>query len=397
MALTEQQKQTLDTINSVGNTMGLTEEQIIRAAAIAELESTLNPNATNPNSSATGLYQYIDGSWKSSDGDRTNPVDATKRFVRDMKTYEDEYNRRNTDRAVQRRLKAMEKAGIEPTLDNYIYYRHNRDLNQSRERTDTWRRDKEGRQGEIRSHIDPDGSTGPQPPAQSFLPWWIKRSYNDLKNKATSLYKQFFNTAEAAAAPTVRIDPLMLDLDGDGIETTNVKDGAYFDHDGNGFAEQTGWAASDDGILVMDRNGDGTINDGKELFGDQTILSNGQRATNGFQALADLDSNADGKIDSNDAAFANLRVWKDIDGDGYSTTDELKSLSDVGIASINLNSTPTNNIQDSSGNTQTRTGSFEKADGTSGTIGEYNLQRDIACIIKAGFKNEESAVLAGGV
>jgi hypothetical protein len=100
------------------------------------------------------------------------------------------------------------------------------------------------------------------------------------------------------------ISPIILDLDGDGVETTNVKDGAYFDHDGNGFAEQTGWAASDDGLLVMDRNNDGIINDGRELFGSETILSNGQRASNGFEALAELDDNHDGKIDASDAAFA---------------------------------------------------------------------------------------------
>ncbi|MEW6620494.1 MAG: hypothetical protein AB1422_14355 [bacterium] len=86
------------------------------------------------------------------------------------------------------------------------------------------------------------------------------------------------------------------------METTHVKDGAYFDHDGNGFAEQTGWAGTDDGILVRDINGNGAIDDGKELFGDQTLLGDGTRASNGFQALAELDDNLDGKIDAGDAA-----------------------------------------------------------------------------------------------
>jgi len=127
--------------------------------------------------------------------------------------------------------------------------------------------------------------------------------------------KKYFDAAESATPP--QVDPLIFDFDGDGIETTNVKDGAYFDHNGNKFAEQTGWASSDDGLLVRDINNDGIINNGRELFGDQTILSNGQRAANGFQALSDLDSNKDGKIDSNDTDFANLKVWKDTDGDGY--------------------------------------------------------------------------------
>jgi hypothetical protein len=164
-------------------------------------------------------------------------------------------------------------------------------------------------------------------------------------------------------------------LDGDGVETTNVKAGAYFDHDGNGFAEQTGWASSDDGLLVMDRNGDGIINDGKELFGDQTILANGQKAANGFQALAELDTNHDGKIDANDAAYANLRVWQDIDGDGYSSADELKTLAELGITSISTASTISTQT-DPQGNTQTRIGSFTKSDGTTSTVANFSLQRD---------------------
>lgn len=205
---------------------------------------------------------------------------------------------------------------------------------------------------------------------------------SNLFNKMIDMYnsiKQFFTTASTVAVP-VRRDPLILDLDGDGIETTNVKDGSYFDHDGNGFAEQSGWAGADDGLLVMDRNNDGIINDGKELFGDQTILSNGQRASNGFQALKEQDSNADGKIDANDTAFNQLKIWQDTDGDGYSTADELHTLDEAGIKSINLNSTPSTST-DPQGNTQTRTGSFEKTDGTTGTIGEYNLQRDTAYTI----------------
>jgi hypothetical protein len=171
-------------------------------------------------------------------------------------------------------------------------------------------------------------------------------------------------------------DPLVLDLDGDGIQTTNVTAGAYFDHTGDGFAEQTGWVDPDDGLLVMDRNGNGIIDDGKELFGDRTILKNGQRASNGFEALAELDSNKDGKIDATDAAFPQLRIWKDIGEDGVSTPLELYTLDELGIKAINLDSTITHVAPDAQGNTQTRIGSFEKIDGTTGQIAEYNLQRD---------------------
>ncbi|MFA5385771.1 MAG: M23 family metallopeptidase [Eubacteriales bacterium] len=110
--------------------------------------------------------------------------------------------------------------------------------------------------------------------------------------------------------------PLVFDLDGDGMETTSLSYGVFFDHDANGFAELTGWVGPDDGLLVMDRNGNGIIDNGTELFGNQTILSNGTRATNGFQALAELDGNKDGKIDANDAAYSQLKIWRDMDGDG---------------------------------------------------------------------------------
>lgn len=99
-----------------------------------------------------------------------------------------------------------------------------------------------------------------------------------------------FETAESTSPAPVRLtgSPIILDLDGDGIETIGVNAGAYFDHGGDGFAEQTGWVGADDGLLVWDRNSDGRINDGKELFGSETLLSDGTKAANGYAALAEL-------------------------------------------------------------------------------------------------------------
>lgn len=117
----------------------------------------------------------------------------------------------------------------------------------------------------------------------------------------------------AASAAVNSLSPLVLDLDGGGIQTTAVnRYGAHFDLDANGFAESVGWVAPGDGLLVRDLDGDGVIDNGRELFGDHTVLQNGNNAANGFQALAELDGNADGKVDANDAAFASLRVWRDI-------------------------------------------------------------------------------------
>ena len=123
--------------------------------------------------------------------------------------------------------------------------------------------------------------------------------------------------------------PLVLDLDGDGIELTWLAEStAYFDLDVNGFAERTGWVAADDGLLALDVNGNGAIDSGAELFGDQTGYAHG------FLALAAHDANRDGVIDARDQVYDNLLIWRDLDGDGYSTTDELTRLEGVGVSSV---------------------------------------------------------------
>ncbi|MBU3059825.1 LysM peptidoglycan-binding domain-containing protein, partial [Pseudomonas indica] len=108
-----------------------------------------------------------------------------------------------------------------------------------------------------------------------------------------------------------RTSPIVIDLDGDGIETLKVG-AAYFDLDNDGLSERSGWVSPDDGLLVHDRNGDGRITDGAELFGNNSILRNGERAENGFQALAEYDDNGDGVVDAQDASYASLQVWRDL-------------------------------------------------------------------------------------
>jgi len=179
-------------------------------------------------------------------------------------------------------------------------------------------------------------------------------------------------------------DPLVLDLNGDGIRTLSTNAGVYFDHDGNGFAERTGWVSTDDGLLVLDRNGDGRINDGRELFGDQTLLNTGQRAANGFEAPAEFDANKDGTINSNDPVYSQLRVWQDANSDGVSAPEELLSLNALGISAINTGSTPTNQT-DPQGNTQTRSGTFENADGSAGAMGNLRLDRVSAYTLPASY------------
>ena len=146
-------------------------------------------------------------------------------------------------------------------------------------------------------------------------------------------------TPDPLVKKIIYVDPLILDLDGDGLEITPLSKGILFDANGDTIKTGTAWAASDDGMLVWDRNANGQIDSGTELFGDETILANGQKATNGFTALAELDSNADSKFDALDAQYANLRVWRDLNQDGVSQADELQGLNASGVQSINLSST----------------------------------------------------------
>ena len=77
-----------------------------------------------------------------------------------------------------------------------------------------------------------------------------------------------FNNAKTWLWPR---DPILLDLDGDGLETVGLASNVYFDHDGDGVLTRTGWAGRDDALLVWDRNGNGFIDTGAELFGDFTV------------------------------------------------------------------------------------------------------------------------------
>ncbi|WP_420863496.1 calcium-binding protein [Algirhabdus cladophorae] len=129
--------------------------------------------------------------------------------------------------------------------------------------------------------------------------------------------------------------PLVFDLDGDGIEVVSLADSTVFwDIDLDGFKERSGWVAADDGLLAIDLNGDGQINNHAELFGTDS--------TDGFSILAGYDSNSDGLITTGDAQFADLLIWQDLNQDGLTDDGELSSLSDLGITEIALAATQVN-------------------------------------------------------
>jgi Ca2+-binding RTX toxin-like protein len=174
------------------------------------------------------------------------------------------------------------------------------------------------------------------------------------------------------------IDPLMLDLDGDGLELRSASGAILFDHDADGIRTGTGWIGSDDGILVRDINGNGRIDSGRELFGVNTIKSNGENATNGFDALADLDTNGDGSFTAADLAWNQVKVWRDINQDGVSDANELFSLDQLGISRIGVVGSTTNATGGQqagttiNGNLIAQSASFTR-DGEDRAVGSVNL------------------------
>ena len=139
--------------------------------------------------------------------------------------------------------------------------------------------------------------------------------------------------------------PIVVDVLGDGFALTNVAHGVNFDLNNDGFPELRSWTEdrSDDAWLVLDRNHNGIIDQGKEMFGNTTpqLSPTGGEQMNGFRALALYDGfgyggNGDGEITEQDAIFRYLKLWQDKNHNGVSESCELFTLQQLGIAKIDL-------------------------------------------------------------
>lgn len=214
-----------------------------------------------------------------------------------------------------------------------------------------------------------------------FIPQAAKKSASGSRGQDAEV-DAGTNTHWRTALPApVRRDPLAIDLDGNGINTVGITaTPILFDHNADGIRIGTGWVKANDAWLVFDRDGNGSIDSGRELFGVDTLLSgtpgvDAVYATSGFQALAALNTNGDGVFSALDSTFGQVRVWQDLNQDGVSQSTELFTLAQKSIASIGLFPT-SSTVNLGNGNTVTAKATVTRVNGTTTQVDSVAVSND---------------------
>lgn len=182
--------------------------------------------------------------------------------------------------------------------------------------------------------------------------------------------------------------PVVLDLDGDGIELVSLdRSKARFDINGDGEEERLGWVGRDDGILVLDRDGDGRISRFDEISFTGDFLGAGTD----FEGLYGFDSDGDGFLTGADTRFGEFQVWIDGNGNGRSERGELFRLDELGIVSLNLEALKRAPLDPADRSNQIIGESwFERTDGSRGALG------DVALVVADHFVGSGAASRMGG-
>ena len=169
--------------------------------------------------------------------------------------------------------------------------------------------------------------------------------------------------------------PVVFDLDGDGFDLIELsRSHVRFDVDGDGKAERVGWVGGDDGILALDRNGNGRIDDFSEISFRADFLGAGTD----LEGLYAYDTDRDGFLTAADARFGEFVLWRDINANGHSEKREMFSLADLGIVSISLERSNVAALdRDAGANQVLATSSFTTADGALHRLGDVALFADI--------------------
>lgn len=180
--------------------------------------------------------------------------------------------------------------------------------------------------------------------------------------------------AYAPGEQTGGLPPIVFDLDGGGIAlTSRLASNIQFDADDDGVAQRIGWFAAGEGVLALDRNGDGTIGSGSEISFAQDL----EGARTDLEGLRAFDSNENGFFDETDARFADFRIWQDANQDGVSQAAELQTLAHWNVRAVNLTPTLTGaSIESSRDNVLYATAEFVRGDGTLGFVGDVYLSYD---------------------